>query len=93
MTLMSGAMLAPGLEVIGQDLKISEAEASLALPILLALCSEVFSRRPIWIVGSAWYILWNTLCRLSGNQDLMIVGRLMSGLGASAKFVVSNMPF
>ena len=100
MTLMSGAMLAPGLAVIGHDLKISEAEASLALsiyilafafgPMLLAPLSEVFGRRPIWIVGSAWYVLWNTLCGISNNRGLMIVGRFMSGLGASAEFAVSS---
>jgi hypothetical protein len=99
-TLMSGAMLAPGLAVIGHDLRISEAEASLALsiyilafafgPMLLAPLSEVFGRRPIWIGGSAWYVLWNTLCGISNNRGLMIVGRFMSGLGASAEFAVST---
>lgn len=98
-TLMSGVMLAPGLGVIGHDLKISEAEASLALsiyvlafafgPMLLAPLSEVLGRRPIWIGGSAWYILWNTLCGVSNNRGLMIAGRFMAGLGASAEFAVS----
>lgn len=99
-TLMSGIMLAPGLGVIGHDLKISEAEASLALsiyvlafafgPMLLAPLSEVVGRRPIWIGGSAWYILWNTLCGVSNNRGLMIAGRFMAGLGASAEFAVST---
>ncbi|KAF2181686.1 MFS multidrug transporter [Zopfia rhizophila CBS 207.26] len=99
-TLMSGAMLAPVLAKISKDLRVSDAEASLTLsvyilafafgPMVLAPCSEVFGRRPVWIAGSVWYIAWNTLCGFSRNMGLMIVGRLMAGLGASAEFAVSN---
>lgn len=98
---MSGAMLAPALTVMSADLHISEAEASMALsifilafafgPMVLAPCSEVWGRRPIWIVGGSWYILWNTLCGISKNRGLMITGRLMAGLGASAEFAVSEL--
>lgn len=99
-TLMSGPMLAPALDVIGRDLHMSQAEASMALsiyvvafafgPMVLAPCSEVWGRRPIWIVGASWYVLWNTVCGLSSNRGLLIAGRLMSGLGASAEFAVSG---
>ncbi|KAF2795314.1 major facilitator superfamily transporter, partial [Melanomma pulvis-pyrius CBS 109.77] len=99
-TLMSGAMLAPALGVIGHDLKISEAEASLALsiyilafafgPMVLAPLSEVFGRRLVWIGGSACYVLWNALCGVSNNRGLMITGRFMAGIGASAEFAVSR---
>lgn len=91
-------MLAPALSVIGRDLHISANEASLALsiyilafafgPMVLAPCSEVFGRRPIWIFGGAWYILWNTVCGVSHNKGLMILGRFLAGLGASAEFAV-----
>ena len=97
---MSGVMLAPGLGVIGRDLNISDAEASMALsiyilafafgPMVLAPLSEVYGRRPIWIWGSAWYVLWNTLCGISNNRGLLIAGRFMAGLGASAEFAVST---
>lgn len=100
MTLMSGVMLAPALTVISEDLDMSEAEASMALsiyvlafafgPMILAPCSEVWGRKPIWIVGGSVYVLWNTLCGLSKGRGLMIAGRLMSGLGASAEFAVGN---
>lgn len=63
---MSGAMLAPALADISRDLQISKAAASLVLsiyilafafgPMILAPCSEVWGRRPIWIFGAAWYI-------------------------------------
>ncbi|KAF2738581.1 major facilitator superfamily transporter [Polyplosphaeria fusca] len=99
-TLMSGPMLAPALGVIGHDLEISAAEASMALsifilafafgPLVLAPLSEVFGRRPIWIVGCTWYIIWNTVCGVSTNKGLMIAGRFLAGLGASAEFAVSG---
>jgi predicted MFS family arabinose efflux permease len=99
---MSGAMLAPALNIMSKDLHISEAEASMALsiyilafafgPMILAPCSEVWGRRPIWIVGGAWYIFWNTLCGVSKNQGVMVLGRLMAGLGASAEFAVGTSP-
>lgn len=99
-TLMSGPMLAPALDVLGKDLHISQAEASIVLsiyilafafgPMVLAPCSEVWGRRPIWIIGTCWYVLWNTLCGFSTNRALLITGRLMSGLGASAEFAVSG---
>ncbi|KAF1971757.1 MFS multidrug transporter [Bimuria novae-zelandiae CBS 107.79] len=99
-TLMAGPMLAPALDVIGTDLHISQAEASMALsiyilafafgPMVLAPCSEVWGRRIIWIVGASWYVLWNTLCGLSTSRGLLITGRLMAGLGASAEFAVSG---
>ena len=79
---------------------MSQAETSIALsiyivafafgPMVLAPCSEVWGRRPIWIAGGAWYVLWNTICGLSPNRGLLIAGRLMSGLGASAEFAVSG---
>ncbi|KAF2652357.1 major facilitator superfamily transporter [Lophiostoma macrostomum CBS 122681] len=99
-TLMSGAMLAPALSAIGNDLSVSQAEASLMLsiyvlafafgPMVLAPCSEVWGRRPIWLFGSIWYVIWNTVCGFSKNAALMIVGRIMAGLGASAEFAVSG---
>ena len=99
-TLMSGPMLAPALGVIGEDLHISQAEASMVLsiyilafafgPMVLAPCSEIWGRRPIWIIGASWYILWNTICGISPNRGLLVTGRLMAGLGASAEFAVSG---
>ena len=98
-TLMSGVMLAPALKPIREDLGISKAAASLDLsvyvlafafgPLFLAPCSEVFGRRYIWIFGCAWYVLWNTVCGFTNDQGLMVVGRLLSGIGASAEFAVS----
>lgn len=98
-TLMSGPMLAPALDAIGADLHISKTEGSMALsiyilafafgPMVLAPCSEVWGRKVVWVVGGSWYVLWNTVCGLSRSRGLLITGRMMAGLGASAEFAVS----
>ncbi|KAF2868317.1 major facilitator superfamily transporter [Massariosphaeria phaeospora] len=99
-TLMSGSMLAPALSVIGRDLDVSEAGASMSLsifilafgfgPLVLAPMSETFGRRPVWIFGCLWYTVWNTVCGFANSRELLIAGRLLAGLGASAEFAVSR---
>lgn len=99
-TLMSSSVLAPALSAMSDDLNASKEEVSMALsiyvlanafgPIVLAPCSEVFGRKPIWIAGGSWYILWNIVCGFANNKNLLVFGRLMSGLGASAEYAVSD---
>ena len=64
---MSGAMLAPSLHAIAQDFGTSEEEAQIFLsifvlafafgPMVLSPFTEVFGRRPVWILSSCFYIL------------------------------------
>ncbi|EEH37757.2 hypothetical protein PAAG_00678 [Paracoccidioides lutzii Pb01] len=99
-TLMSGAMLAPALEAIGKDLNTSPDTTNMCLsifvlafafgPMVLAPMTEIFGRRNVWIACSAWYVIWNGVCGFANSQGLMLAARLLSGLGASAEFAVSN---
>lgn len=99
-TLMSGAMLAPALAAISNDLHISESESNMAIsiyvlafafgPMVLAPLTEVFGRRRVWLVCSAWYAVWNTVCGFAHTKGLLLAARLFSGLGASAEFAVSQ---
>ncbi|KAF2490611.1 MFS multidrug transporter, partial [Lophium mytilinum] len=99
-TLMSGAMLAPALKSIGADLHMESAETEVALsifvlafapgPLVLGPCSEVFGRRWVWVLSGSWYILWNTVCGFANTKGLMIAGRFLAGLGASAEFALST---
>lgn len=98
-TLMSGTMMAPALASIGDDLRLSDEATQMTMsifvlsfafgPIILAPLSEVFGRRPVWLISGCNYILWNTLCGFAKSNAVMIVGRLMAGIGASAEFAVS----
>ncbi|KLO95329.1 related to multidrug resistant protein [Fusarium fujikuroi] len=99
-TLMSGAMLAPALETISHDLGTDAEETQIFLsifvlafafgPMVLSPLAEVFGRRPTWVASSCFYILWNTVAGFSKSSGLLIASRLLSGLGASAEFAVTN---
>ncbi|RAK99933.1 major facilitator superfamily transporter [Aspergillus ibericus CBS 121593] len=99
-TLMSVSMLAPALPSIGKDLKISGSEANMAVsifvlafafgPMVLAPLAEVFGRRNVFLVCSAWYVVWNTVCGFAKTKGVLLAARIMSGLGASAEFAVTN---
>ncbi|KAH8179487.1 major facilitator superfamily protein [Sarocladium implicatum] len=99
-TLMSGAMLAPALQVISEDLGTSSEMTQIFLsiyvlafafgPMVLSPFAEVFGRRPVWIAASCFYILWNTVAGFSKSSGLLIVSRVLSGLGASAEFAITN---
>ncbi|KAF3057434.1 hypothetical protein GL218_06174 [Daldinia childiae] len=99
-TLMSGAMLAPALKSIAADLETDEEEAQIFLsifvlafafgPMVLSPLAEVFGRRPVWMLSSCFYILWNTVAGFSQTSGLLIASRILSGIGASAEFAISN---
>ncbi|KAM3508857.1 hypothetical protein MY11210_006568 [Beauveria gryllotalpidicola] len=99
-TLMSGAMLAPALQEIAHDFKTDEKNAQIFLsiyvlafafgPMVLAPCTEVFGRRPVWLICACYYIVWNTAAGFSKSPGVLILCRVMSGLGASAEFAVSS---
>lgn len=99
-TLMSGSMLAPALDAISKDLHTNPETANLTLsifvlafafgPMVLSPCTEIFGRRYVWIICSLWYILWNTVCGFAHSNALLIVGRILSGIGGSVEFAVSN---
>ena len=90
--------MAPALASIGHDLNMGDSETNLALsifvfgfavgPLVMAPLSEVYGRRPIWIYGSVWYIIWNTICGFARNKPLLIVARLLGGFGASGEYAV-----
>jgi multidrug resistance protein len=93
-------MLAPALHSISQDFDSSEEETQIFLsifvlafafgPMVLSPLAEVFGRRPVWIISSCFYILWNTVAGFSRTPGLMIASRVLAGIGASAEFAVTQ---
>ncbi len=93
-------MLAPSLHAISEDYGTGEEETQIFLsifvlafafgPMVLSPLAEVFGRRPVWLLSSSFYILWNTVAGFSHKPGLMIAARVLSGIGASAEFAVSN---
>lgn len=97
---MSASMIAPSLPTIASDLAISASTAQITMsvyflgmafaPFLIASASEVWGRKPVWMVCNVWYVVWNALCPVGRNTGLMIVGRFMAGAGASVGVTVSD---
>jgi len=97
---MSGTMMAPALPAIGRDLHTDDATTQMTLsifvlsfafgPMILAPMTEVFGRKPVWLISGCFYILWNTVSGFSKTNGLMIASRFLAGLGASAEFAVRS---
>lgn len=97
-TLMASTMMAPALAAIANDLGTSQASAQIFLsifvlafafgPMVLAPLSEVFGRRPVWILSSCFFILWNTVSGFSNSTGLLIASRLLAGIGASVEYAI-----
>ena len=92
-------MIAPALPALSRDLHMSDANAQLTLsvyvlafafgPIILAPFTEIFGRRPVWLICGVWYTVWNIVCGFSHNKGTLVASRFLSGFGASVDFVVS----
>jgi EmrB/QacA subfamily drug resistance transporter len=51
--------------------------------------SDIFGRRPIFIIGVSIFLLGSILCGLSANMPMFIAFRGLQGLGAGALFPVA----
>lgn len=97
-TLMSASMIAAALGDIDRDLGVDASTGQIIFstyflglafgPFLIAAWAEMGGRKQVWLFANAWFILWNALCPVGHSKGLMIVGRLMTGLGASAGVTV-----
>ncbi|KAL1600520.1 hypothetical protein SLS60_006906 [Paraconiothyrium brasiliense] len=86
-------MIAPALSDIEKELHTDAASVQVEMlvtflgfglgPFVFAVLAEAFGRRPVWIIGNIWFILWNAIAPLGNSTALMIFARLMAGIGAS----------
>ncbi|WPH03971.1 putative transporter [Acrodontium crateriforme] len=98
-TLMSGSMIAPALPELSRDLHKSEATAALTLsifilafgfaPLVLAPLTEVWGRRPVWLVCGVLYSVWSVVCGVAPNKATLVAARLLAGISGSVDFVMS----
>ncbi|KAH8912313.1 MFS general substrate transporter [Coniochaeta sp. PMI_546] len=99
-TLMSASMIAAALGDIERDLGIDPSTGQIIFstyflglafgPFLVAAWAEMSGRKKVWLFANAWFILWNAICPVGHSKGLMIVGRLMTGLGASAGITLTG---
>ena len=52
--------------------------------------AEVFGRRNVWLLASAWYCLFNMVSGFSHSNGLLLATRLLAGLGSSVEYATSQ---
>jgi len=61
-------------------------------PFDLALLSEVYGRKQIFLSGSAIFLTWNTCCGAAPNLESFLAFRPLSGFGACVADAISGGP-
>jgi len=101
MSPLSTTIVAPSLDVIAKDLKITNAtQKPLVLsifllgfgigPLFTSPLSEIFGRTRVLQLFNAMYLVFNTGCGFARTKDQLIVLRFLSGLFGSASVGVSE---
>jgi EmrB/QacA subfamily drug resistance transporter len=93
MTILGGTVVNSALRVIGKDLDASLAELQwISNGYLLALASLIllggalgdrYGRRRVFVVGTIWFAVASLLCGLAPNPLVLIVARILQGVGAA----------
>ncbi|MCW2833043.1 MAG: drug resistance transporter, EmrB/QacA subfamily [Nocardioides sp.] len=93
MTWLDGSVVNVALRTIGDDLDASLAQLqwinngyllSLAALILLGgSLGDRLGRRRMFVVGTVWFALASALCGLAPNAEVLIVARILQGVGGA----------
>ncbi|KAJ7165627.1 MFS general substrate transporter [Mycena crocata] len=59
-------------------------------PLAWSPLSELYGRRPLWIIPSIFYVVFNIPCALAPNIETLLVCRFLSGLFASAPLTLAG---
>ncbi|KAJ7250408.1 MFS general substrate transporter [Mycena rebaudengoi] len=59
-------------------------------PLAWSPLSELYGRRPLWIIPSALYVIFNIPCALAPNIQTLLIGRFLCGLFASAPLTLAG---
>lgn len=93
LTLLDGTVVNVALRTIGADLHASLSELqwitngyllSLASLILLGgSLGDRFGRRRVFVIGTVWFAVASLLCGLAPSPSVLIVARVLQGVGAA----------
>jgi len=93
MTLLDGTVVNVALRTIGRDLDANLAELQwitngylLALASLILLGGSLgdrYGRRRVFVIGTVWFALASLLCGIAPTSVVLIVARILQGMGAA----------
>ncbi|WP_426243284.1 MFS transporter [Nocardioides sp. LHG3406-4] len=93
LTMLDGTVVNVALKTIGEDLDASLAQVqwitngyllSMASLILLGgALGDRFGRRRVFVIGTMWFALASLLCGLAPTPLVLILARLLQGVGAA----------
>ena len=93
MAFLDGTVVNVALKRMGQDLDATLAELqwisngyllSLASLILLGgSLGDRFGRRRVFVIGTVWFAVASLLCGLAPNPEILIVARVLQGIGGA----------
>src|SRR3954468_2663533 len=93
MAFLDGSVVNVALRSIGEDLDASLAELQwitngylLSLSSLILLggaLGDRFGRRRVFVVGTVWFAAASLLCGAAPNIDVLVVARVLQGIGAA----------
>jgi multidrug resistance protein len=59
-------------------------------PLLWSPLSELYGRRPMWVIPSVLYVIFNIPCALAKNMETLLVCRFLCGFFASAPLTLAG---
>ncbi|MBM7552944.1 MDR family MFS transporter [Thalassobacillus pellis] len=61
-----------------------------ATVLIFGKLSDIFGRKPIFLLGISLFLIGSTLCGFAGSMKMLIVFRLVQGLGAGALMPIAT---
>lgn len=96
--ILSSSVVAPALQDIAKDLKMSPTEAQMAMsvyvlglafsPLVLGPVSEMVGRQPVMHATNAWFLIWTLAGGLARNKATMMTARYFAGTGGSLVYAI-----